>query len=374
MPNRNKLLRMKGKSTNNISRLLKKVPSSGYFKGLFVEHKNNVSAIIGNCKDIPKSNYELAKRLFYSGDYAKARFRFTLVQKFAPKRFPLVDYYMGRILLMGYDTLPRKIKRGFLALINSEQEVPLIYKEEEAIQCFRKTLQVIPQHIEARFFLNVIEAPEKIDYIPLSIIKEIYQLDAREYHDFLNQSEYDCYAGLIDAVSDSLIHNNSSLAVADLGCATGFAGKYIKKSQVVRQLDGVDISPVMVNYCKQRKHLGASLYSNLVCMDMKDFLTDKASVYDIVMASDVLNMVGGLDGLFEQTYKALKPNGLLAFNINPNIDNDRPFVFDPSMSIFTHHHDYVVSCLEKTGFSICNALCLTMSDGMPAIQYIARKL
>lgn len=95
----------------------------------------------------------------------------------------------------------------------------------------------------------------------------------------------------------------------DLGCGTGLAAPLFKS--MVEVLDGVDISPAMV---ERAQALG--LYERLHMGDMAATLTEAAPAsLDLVLAADALCYVADLAPIFAATRQALAPGGLFAFTV-----------------------------------------------------------
>ena len=79
--------------------------------------------------------------------------------------------------------------------------------------------------------------------------------------------------------------------VLDLGCGTGLAGEAFKA--LSRRLDGVDLSPLMVERAKAR-----SIYDALFVADIETFLEHSVRKYDLLIAADTLVYFGDLSRVF----------------------------------------------------------------------------
>lgn len=95
----------------------------------------------------------------------------------------------------------------------------------------------------------------------------------------------------------------------DLGCGTGLLGEAL--GDMVKTLDGVDLSPRMLRMAKKR-----GCYDKLSDADMLSFLKEApAQRYDLVAAADVFVYVGDLGPVFVEIARALRPRGLLVFTV-----------------------------------------------------------
>lgn len=93
-------------------------------------------------------------------------------------------------------------------------------------------------------------------------------------------------------------------AILDLGCGTGLSGVALK--HFARTLDGVDLSPGMIERARARR-----IYDRLSVGEADAFLRETESSWDLVAAVDVLNYVGDLTGLFRSAAARLVPSGRL---------------------------------------------------------------
>ncbi len=95
----------------------------------------------------------------------------------------------------------------------------------------------------------------------------------------------------------------------DLGCGTGLAAQLFKP--LVQVLDGVDISPAMV---ERARALG--LYEALHVGDMAATLGEAApGSLDLILAADALCYVADLEPIFSAARQVLTPDGLFAFTV-----------------------------------------------------------
>jgi predicted TPR repeat methyltransferase len=95
----------------------------------------------------------------------------------------------------------------------------------------------------------------------------------------------------------------------DLGCGTGLMGEALRG--LVERLDGVDLSPGMVELGRRR-----GIYAAIEVASLQEAL-DRAAAqsYDLVTAADVLVYIGALDTVFAGLARVLKPDGLFAASV-----------------------------------------------------------
>jgi predicted TPR repeat methyltransferase len=99
-----------------------------------------------------------------------------------------------------------------------------------------------------------------------------------------------------------------SLDVLDAGCGTGLAGPALKP--FARRLEGIDLSPAMVQKAKSRR-----LYDHLEVGELVESLRARSRACDLVVAADVLVYLGDLDPVMAAVAAALRPGGVFAFTV-----------------------------------------------------------
>ncbi len=84
---------------------------------------------------------------------------------------------------------------------------------------------------------------------------------------------------------------NGDLAILDLGCGTGLSGAALRPW--ARQLEGVDLSPAMIEAARKR-----GLYDQLAVDEAQRFLDRADARWDVIAAVDTLNYLGALTPIF----------------------------------------------------------------------------
>ena len=108
---------------------------------------------------------------------------------------------------------------------------------------------------------------------------------------------------ILGDLADLVMPGREDLAILDLGCGTGLAG-LVFKSRAAR-LDGVDLSPAMVEKARER-----GIYDVLTVGDIETALT---GTYDLVLAADTLVYLGDLEPLFRAVAAHLSEDGYFLF-------------------------------------------------------------
>lgn len=132
----------------------------------------------------------------------------------------------------------------------------------------------------------------------------------------------------------------------DIGCGTGLCGKAVRPAVGWCRLDGVDLSPKMLEQARL-KHI----YDNLYCAEVVAFLNETENRYHLMTAGDVLTYFGDLSEFFESASRVLADSGLIVCTISENILNKENYFLTPS-GRFVHAEDYVLTLLKTSGFSV----------------------
>jgi predicted TPR repeat methyltransferase len=129
----------------------------------------------------------------------------------------------------------------------------------------------------------------------------------------------------------------------DAGCGTGLAAPVLKP--FAARLDGVDLSPAMVERAAERQ-----LYDELVVGELVGTLAARAGHYDLVVAADVLVYLGDLEPVMRAARAALKPGGAFAFTVE-KADGIESYVLGPKQR-YAHAAEYVDGTAALAGFTV----------------------
>lgn len=138
--------------------------------------------------------------------------------------------------------------------------------------------------------------------------------------------------------------------VLDAGCGTGLVG--LKLRDIARRLDGVDLSPAMLDKARQTR-----VYDGLHEGDLVQFLAAHPAGYDVIASAATLIHFGDLEPVFRAAAKSLRAGGLFAFTLFPNDADERNFAVAPLGGLaeggcYVHHPEYVARLASDTGYSV----------------------
>jgi cyclopropane fatty-acyl-phospholipid synthase-like methyltransferase len=166
------------------------------------------------------------------------------------------------------------------------------------------------------------------------------------YSNILTEEEYENISRHYEITYGKVLPSDKNAKILDIGCGTGHFLYYLKKRGYSNFL-GIDISPEQVKFCKQ------NISEKTQLADAFEFLKDKQTVYDVIVAHDFLEHIPkSKTRLFLNfVYTSLTKTGLLLIRV-PNMSN--PFSLDSRYRDFTHQIGFteksLYQLLRTTGF------------------------
>jgi predicted TPR repeat methyltransferase len=139
------------------------------------------------------------------------------------------------------------------------------------------------------------------------------------------------------------------LAILDLGCGTGLAGSVFKS--LAARLDGVDLSPAMIEKARARQ-----IYDHLEVADLEPALCAPGPRYDLILAADTLVYLGDLKLVFEAARCRLQPDGYFLFTVEKA--EGLGFELGPKRR-WRHSESYLRDLAERAGFNVAGLVAAT---------------
>jgi predicted TPR repeat methyltransferase len=244
------------------------------------------------------------------------------VQKVVPAEMPVaaaVDPVHSALaqLRLG-ETLATRLDRLQASLVATPNSESLLHqvarlqvrldRRADALITYRRMLALDPGHAEARHMVAVLagEVPEKANE---AYVASLFDAFADSFDEKLvGWLDYRAPQHVAAAVRAALGEGKTALRGIDLGCGTGLLAPELRG--LVKHLDGVDLSPKMVEKARARR-----LYDALVVGEIVAELGKHPGSYDLVAAADVLSYFGDLRALFEAVKAALPDGGLFVATV-----------------------------------------------------------
>ena len=209
---------------------------------------------------------------------------------------------------------------AFVALANALADLG---RTAEATECYRRALAIRPDLVTglfedyaSRFDTHLVDA---LGYSVPRLMRE--------------------------AVGRVTRNNRRFHHALDLGCGTGLVGEHFR--DVVAEIDGVDLSPRMLEEARRKQ-----IYGKLDCDEIVAWLERAAAAslsFDLVLAGDVFIYVGDLEPAFKAIRTILTVGGLFVFSAERLAQGS--FELLPTFR-YAHSASYVLELASRHGLII----------------------
>ncbi|MGH8549945.1 MAG: tetratricopeptide repeat protein [Methylococcales bacterium] len=240
-------------------------------------------------------------------------------------------------------------------------------QREKAFKLIEEWLEREPDNLSA-LHLRATFSP---DTVPMrandGYVRKTFDDFANSFDSVLKSLDYRAPELVSALINSRFLASSQHPSVLDAGCGTGLCGPLIRAS--VARLDGVDISPGMLEKASQR-----SLYDGLFEAELTGFIATLSNAYDVILCADTLVYFGDLKPVFEAAFGALRPRGTLIFTVEKS-DRNQAFELQPH-GRYCHSEHYLRSTLETSGFSIisCESVVLRRELGEDVQGYLIEAL
>ena len=152
--------------------------------------------------------------------------------------------------------------------------------------------------------------------LPNTCKKEIYNVWSSSYDQYVSGQDYTGPRELVQKLSTMILNlNHQIIPVLDFGCGTGLVGEEIKKKNLPILLDGIDISPKMLEIANKKE-----CYQNLFELNLLDDTLKTENGSEIRKYSIIVSCGVFLEGhapleIIEKLIDHLEIEGFLLFTI-----------------------------------------------------------
>jgi len=305
---------------------------AGIFRNLNILVTDWTDKLWHRARNLTETNFELARELADRGAVGDAILRL----KFVVMKNP--SHYRAWYLL------------GCCYMAKGEKA--------KASEAFAKTLALKSDHEEARCMLAVAD-PQALPRnqwppsFPVSLIIQRFTLLAADYDEMRVAEDYQgprlVYSAL-EQVPD--IGGKERIDILDLGCGTGLAAPLFHP--YASRLVGLDVTHAMLDIAGLRTDdEGHELYSEYVEKDLRHYLlSQQEPSFDLIIAIDTLNYVGGLTPVFDGIAKSLRPGGIFVMTTDPLPQGEKNYHLIPERSRFGHSEEYLQAQAARTHLNV----------------------
>ena len=144
--------------------------------------------------------------------------------------------------------------------------------------------------------------------------REVYNIWSSSYDEYVREKEYNGPREIVNKLASMIFKfNNRIISVLDFGCGTGLVGQEIKKANLPINLDGLDISPKMLDLATQK-----DCYQNLYELNLleENIISDCGiKKYSIIVSCGVFLEGHAPLEIIEKLLDHLHIEGCLLFTI-----------------------------------------------------------
>lgn len=184
-------------------------------------------------------------------------------------------------------------------------------ERDQATAYFNRYLELDPSdNSEVKLRLALLNAGEIPKRYPAALMLTQYEKKAQNYDTNIQRPGLEFFGPkhVREMLEELKLPQASQLDVLDIGCGTGVCGEYLRG--YARHLEGVDLSPHMLALAQKK-----SYYDKLECADVIVYMQGCKRTYDLIVASGVLILFGGLMPVFQAAARLLKPGGVFVFTL-----------------------------------------------------------
>ena len=211
--------------------------------------------------------------------------------------------------------------------------------------------------------LALARAMKAADRSPPGYVRHLFDQFSADYDSrMLGALDYRGHL-ILRELADLVLIEGEGLDILDLGCGTGLTGAEF--APMARRLDGVDLSPRMIEQARAR-----GIYTDLTVADLESTLAGEGPAYDLILAADTFVYIGDLAPVLRGAHRRLNPGGFLLATFEKK--DDTGYELGPKRR-YRHSDDYLRHESARSGLDIMGLLqCTPRTDaGNPVDGWVA---
>jgi predicted TPR repeat methyltransferase len=151
----------------------------------------------------------------------------------------------------------------------------------------------------------------RLQRCPSGYIRELFDEFSADYdRRMLETLGYCAHQHLRTLAYRALPSGKNGWRILDLGSGTGLVGETFKDISKGGRLDGVDLSPRMIEAARAR-----AIYYDLILGDIETILHSVGRTYDLILAADTMIYFGDLSAILSGVAKRLESGGFYLFAV-----------------------------------------------------------
>jgi predicted TPR repeat methyltransferase len=226
---------------------------------------------------------------------------------------------------------------------------------EEAVESYDRALALKPDFAEAKENreLPLFELGHTVRS-PSKYMRGLFDGFSHHYDDtMLNKLDYHGHLHVraaVERVKSRLMP--PPWRMLDLGCGTGLVGLAFRDMMAGGRIDGIDISPRMLDAAEER-----GIYSELMLGDLETVLPKSGARYDLVLSADTMTYFGNLTPVLSGVATVLVPGG---FYIFASEAKDGEGWEKTKVHRYRHGESYIRAEAARAGFELIEITACTL--------------
>jgi predicted TPR repeat methyltransferase len=212
--------------------------------------------------------------------------------------------------LAGFDRVVALDPSNAVAWNNRANTLVSLGRLEEAVECYDRALGMRPDLEAARTnrFLVLLQL-RRLSRLPDFAVRSMFDEVAPRFDSLMVDGlEYRGHLHLRALADAELPGLKPPLRILDLGCGTGLVGAAFADLARGGRLEGVDLSPRMIEVARTR-----GIYNELILGDLENVLAQPGPSYDLIVSGDTMVYLGDLRPAFSGAAKRLVDGGSFLF-------------------------------------------------------------
>jgi len=214
--------------------------------------------------------------------------------------------------LAGFDETLKLDPAHAISWNNRGNALMVLKRYEDALASYERALAIQPEFPEARDNRdNALFALRRLSRCPPAYMRALFD-DYCAYYDaaMVEGLNYRGHIHLRDLAERVVPGLQAPRCILDLGSGTGLVVEVFKDLARGGRLDGIDLSPLMIQAARAR-----GIYDDLILGDLEMVLFRSNRLYDLILAADTIVYFGDLGRVFRGVAQCLEPGGLFIFAV-----------------------------------------------------------
>ncbi len=301
---------------------------------------------VTRAKEPTKASYNLGIELFEKQQYEEAKLRFKFVVWRQPSHAKA---------------------RYYLALCHFAMN-----EKYAGLESLNKSLVYDEKDEEALFLKATLEGGQYADQYephttPIKIVRAEFAEKAFGYNAYEFEKDYQGHVLISDLILEMPITKRN---IIDIGCGAGICGPSLRP--FANKLTGVDCSPHML---AEAKAFPSQSYDKFIEIDLRDHLLKTAeNQYDIIVSSNVMQIIGGLAPVMDGAARTLTNDGFFIFTTYA-LQAVEGYKFINEIARFAHSSNYIKQQAARTNLKLVEIrdIALYDDDTRPAYMVVLQK-